>query len=287
MGPTTPDVAVTSVTTVYNGAGHLAAAIGSLRDQTLDDIQIVVVVDGSGDDSEAVARAQAAEDPRVEVIAMPRIGRSAALNVGVAAARAPFVAILDADDLAHPRRLEIQRSWLADQGDRVAGVGADVVAFRGPAGPLPPVTAEPPYVAVEVTSHLRRHNPIAHSAVLLRRAALEHVGGYDTARTRQVDYDLYIRLAAAGYRLHALDLPLAALRTHAGQNYLAGKQLRYRASSLAMQATALRHVEGDRSDLLYLPARAGYLLARTAAPRLFEGWSGTTRRVAELTDADG
>lgn len=255
----------TSITTVYDGEDFLAEAIASLRAQTLEDLQIIVVVDGATDGSEKLAREQAAEDPRVEVVVMPRIGRSAALNVGLARVRSPFVAILDADDLAHPRRLELQHAWLAASPPSVGLVGSAEVRFHGSTGLLPAL-ADGATASPDVTAALRRHNPLAHSSVLFRTSALEAVGGYDPSRVRQVDYDIYVRLAAAGYRIHRMDQRLIGLRTHPGQNYLAGRQGRYRLSSLGVQRSALRHVEGPPIDVAYFVARAGLQLARSVLP---------------------
>lgn len=259
---------VSTVTTVFNGEAYLADAIDSLREQTVGDVQIIVVSDGSTDASAEVAFDKAREDPRVEVVDMPRLGRSAALNVGLRRARAPYVAILDADDLSHPRRLELQTGWLADQPETVGAVGSQVVLFEGPSGALPAL-GDGPVGAPEVTALLRRYNPLVHSSMVFRASALEAVGGYDEGLARQVDYDIYIRLAAAGMSIHRLEPILAAMRIHENQNFLAGGQLRYRLSTIGVQARALREVEGPAIDHAYFAARIGFQAVRSLLPDSF------------------
>jgi succinoglycan biosynthesis protein ExoO len=91
-----------------NAAAFIDAAIASARDQSLADLEIIVVDDGSSDDTAAIARDHAAQDVRVRLVEGPRRGLSAVRNASLDAARGRFAAILDSDDVLHPRHLE----WL-------------------------------------------------------------------------------------------------------------------------------------------------------------------------------
>ena len=259
-----PAASVAVVTTVFDGERHLGECLESALAQSLAAIDVVVVLDGCTDGSGAIARELGERIPHHG--AGPAPGRPhAALNIGIAASDAPYVAVLDADDVAHPQRCEIQSAWL-DRAPGSAGlVGSAALAFSGPTPPLPEVRPQD-VTARDVGGRLRRHNPLGHSSVMVRRTALAAVGGYDVRRPSQVDYDLYVRLVAAGFSVHALDAPLVALRSHAGQSYLAGPSLGYELSSLRVQARALRVVPGPRADARYLPARAGRFALRRLRP---------------------
>jgi glycosyltransferase involved in cell wall biosynthesis len=98
---------VSVVIAVKNGADHIAAAVRSVLDQTLHDLELVIVDDASSDGTANVAHAAADGDARVCVVSLPRnLGPSGARNVGFARTRGRWIAILDADDTYLPERLE-------------------------------------------------------------------------------------------------------------------------------------------------------------------------------------
>jgi succinoglycan biosynthesis protein ExoO len=102
-----------------NAAAFIDAAILSVREQSLSDLEVVVLDDGSIDDTAAIARDHAAQDARVRLVEGSGRGLSAVRNASLDAARGRFAAILDSDDVLHPRHLE----WL------VAGrAGAQICA---------------------------------------------------------------------------------------------------------------------------------------------------------------
>src|SRR5687768_486166 len=112
---------------VYNGERFLREAVESVLGQTLVDIELVVVDDGSTDATAEILDEYAAADSRVVVETWANAGRAAARNRGFQLARGPLVAVLDADDVARPERLEVQQRFLEAHG-RVGGVGG-AVAF--------------------------------------------------------------------------------------------------------------------------------------------------------------
>jgi glycosyltransferase involved in cell wall biosynthesis len=98
---------VSVVIPLYNSAATLRRAVASALAQSLRDIEVLIVDDGSRDDSLSLAQQLAAEDPRVRVIALPENrGKPHAMNVAFAAARGTWTAVLDADDWYAPERLE-------------------------------------------------------------------------------------------------------------------------------------------------------------------------------------
>lgn len=189
----------------YNNAGTLERAARSMLDQSLSELELLIVDDGSVDETAAVAGRLAAEDLRVRVLTMPRnVGIARSLNAGIRSASAPVIAVLDADDWAEPGRLERQLELLeSDRG--IAVVGSRMREVDDEGRELAPRTR---FAAGELNDVLMRFNPIPNSsAVFLRDAALA-VGGYDPRYRWATEYDLWLRLAER-HRIVALDEALA------------------------------------------------------------------------------
>ncbi|MBO8140705.1 MAG: glycosyltransferase [Firmicutes bacterium] len=194
---------VSAVMPVYNGLPYLARAVESLRRQRGVELEIVCVDDGSTDGSrEWLARAAAA-DPRVRVVLCPHNGIVAALNAGLAAARYPLIARMDADDVAHPDRLRLQAALL--EGDRSLGVvGTQVRSF--PDRAVSPAfrnyeawnncLTDPDRIGREIFIE----SPIVHPSAMYRRDEALELGGYRALPWAE-DYDLWLRYHQAGYRL--------------------------------------------------------------------------------------
>jgi glycosyltransferase involved in cell wall biosynthesis len=134
----TPRVSV--IMPVYNMAGSLPDAIRSVREQTLRDIEIILVNDGSTDDSPVICAKAAAEDPRVKVISGPNEGLSAALNKGLDAARGEWIGFCDADDRAHP---ELCQTLLDLAVRECADLPSVALRMVSPDGETPGVTDFP------------------------------------------------------------------------------------------------------------------------------------------------
>lgn len=193
--------AVSVVLPFFNAAGTLSAAVASIRGQTFGDWELILFDDGSQDGSAEVARACAADDRRIRVVASGHVGIVEALRRGCAEARGEFIARMDADDVAAPTRLERQLALMrADPevalcGTQVEMVGPDVGSGRRryEAWVNGLVTHE------AMVRELFVECPVPHPTFLMRRAAFEQVGGYQD-RGWAEDYDLCMRLFAAGLR---------------------------------------------------------------------------------------
>lgn len=189
---------------VRDAVATLPACLASLARQTLGDHEVVAVDDGSTDGSGDLLDEAARRDPRLRVVhTLPR-GLVAALNLGLAAARAPLLARMDADDEAHPQRLARQ----AERLERELGLGVLGCRVRvtGPAG-----RGMRRYVAWSnalvdhdaIVRDLFVESPLVHPSVMLRTAPLCALGGYRDGDGPE-DYDLWLRAAAAGWRFAKL-----------------------------------------------------------------------------------
>ncbi|KYO49284.1 hypothetical protein AUP44_17935 [Tistrella mobilis] len=119
-----PPPLVSVVMAVYDGAAFVAEAIASVLAQTHRHLELIVVDDGSTDDTVAVVRSHAARDPRIRLLCRLHQGHAGALNAGIAAAQGSFIARIDHDDLWHPQRLELQLNWMERHGIDICGAWA-------------------------------------------------------------------------------------------------------------------------------------------------------------------
>ena len=212
---------------VHDAEPYLEACLDSLSRQSLRDFEVVAVDDGSGDGSGDRLAAWAARDPRIRVISQPPAGLISALNLGLAACRSPVVVRMDGDDVCHPRRLEAQVATLAGQ----PGVGVVSCLVRH----YPRAGVGEGFVRYEEwLNSLRSHeemarerfieSPVAHPSAAVRRELLLAAGGYHDVGWPE-DYDLWLRLFAAGVRFAKVERPLYFWREH--PNRLTRQDLRY------------------------------------------------------------
>jgi glycosyltransferase involved in cell wall biosynthesis len=195
----------TIVIPAYNAASTIGPAIRSVFAQTRDDFQLVVVDDGSRDETAERIRPFEA-DPRLEVVRQPNRGLAAARNTAIGRARGRLVSMLDSDDLWLPTYLEVMAealdgdpeagfaytdAWLLDDGRRRIQ-RASAMAYQDPPDPPP---AEPRAFLEE----LIQRNFVFTSATV-RRSVLEEVGGYRESLAASEDYELWLRIVARGYR---------------------------------------------------------------------------------------
>jgi hypothetical protein len=203
---------VSVVMPVFNGETYLADAVESVLRQTLHEVELVAVDDGSWDGSRAILQAFERADPRVRLVVNDQnLGVSGARNRGWRAARAPYIACLDADDIALPHRLSGQVAFL-DAHPSVAAVGGAAITMDR-AGRTISVRRYPRSPRA-IRATLLRHNCLAHSAVTMRRSALEAVGGYRFPCVE--DYDLWLRLSER-FELANLAEPVLLHRLHLTQ----------------------------------------------------------------------
>ncbi len=161
---------------VWNGAPQVGEAVQSVLSQTAADLELIVIDDGSSDATPAILRSF--RDPRLRIIRRARGGLTSALNAGLALARAPLLARLDADDIALPRRFEQQLEYL----ERHPEVGLLGTAARETdAAGQEVAIVRPPTDDALIRRALIRRNPFVHSSIVMRRVAVVQAGGYDEA----------------------------------------------------------------------------------------------------------
>jgi len=209
------------VIAAFNAAGTIASAVGSALSQTQRDIEVVVVDDGSSDGTASIVAA--INDPRVRLVSQVNRGLAAARNAGVAVACGSYVAILDSDDLLLPRYLELVGRAL-DEAGRPGFAYTDAYAFDASSGLVRQRTAmalmrpprPPPSDPDRFLLELLKRN-FVYVSIGLPRGVLDAVGGYDESRFAAEDYELCLRILAAGYDPIWIPGQHALYRIHPGQ----------------------------------------------------------------------
>lgn len=274
----TPLVSV--VLPARDAATCIARAVRGVLAQDLADWELLVVDDGSADATAARAERAAAGDPRVRLLRTGRRGLVAALAAGLAAARGPLVARMDADDELAPDRLSAQAALLAARPD--IGVAGCLVAFGGD-----PAAARGYALHVEWLNALREpdeiaanrfvESPLAHPSVMFRRELARRHGGYADGPWPE-DYELWLRWMDAGVR--CAKVPRVLLTWHDPPGRLSRTDPRYSVEAFyACKCRWLaRALPPDRPVWLWGAGRV--------TRRRFAALEGPGRRFAGFVDVD-
>jgi glycosyltransferase involved in cell wall biosynthesis len=188
-------VSVSLVIAAFNHGRVLAEALDSALAQTLKGLEIVVVDDGSTDDTPAVLARYAG---KVRVVRQPNRGLAAARNTGLATARGRYVSFLDADDVLMPTKLAEQQALL-ERAPTVGWTYCDVLIETVATGAQMRASERFGYGARMLDgwlfAELIRGNFIPAIAPLIRRGVLDAAGGFDEQLTALEDWDLWLRLS--------------------------------------------------------------------------------------------
>lgn len=220
---------------VYNCDTYLRSALQSVLSQTFSRFELIAVDDGSTDDSLEILHEVARGDARVRIISRPNTGIVGALNDALEAAQCDLLARMDGDDLCMAQRLEKQVEYLDAHPECVA-LGTRVQMIDPEGALLRLWSMETTHDAIDA-DHLRgRGGAITHPAVMMRREAVDRVGGYRQKCNLAEDLDLFLRLAEVG-RLANLPDVLLHYRMHLSSTG-ATKREKQRAAAAAALADA-------------------------------------------------
>lgn len=223
---------ISVVTTVYNGEKFVEACFETVNNQRFREFDWILIDDGSTDLTAQAIESNIQRYPglRTRFFRTGKIGRGAALNFGISQAAFDWIAVLDIDDLWHPRKLEIQ-ARVAKSGNcrllctntmvRSSNIAPEFEDLRPDHIPTSEIT---------LAMLLVRSN-FAHSSVLARRQVLN----YDANRSSQFDLELWLRLLrTSAFRIVRIEMPLTVHVIHEGQNYESGN-LQYGLRSIRLR----------------------------------------------------
>lgn len=285
---------VSVVIASYNMGQFVAGAVASALAQTYPVLEVIVLDDGSTDDTKEVMR-DLCMDSRVKFCSLPHGGRSKASNEGIRQSAGEFVAFLDADDLWTKDKLEKQMP-LFDKADNVGLVYAGVACIDevGEAIDAPPRVQ----FTGSVTKQLFKRNFIPASSVVVRKTCLDEMGGFDEELSMGMDHDLWLRLSTK-YHFEALDDTVYLWRKWGGQlsdnhhgRYRNGIKILAKferqfpnllAKSVINEAWAYTHTEKGhalaRKEKRRMAALKEYLTALSYKPDYLVAWKAVAKLV--------
>lgn len=198
-------VLVSVIMPVYNMAGFVEDAIDSILQQLFSDLELIVIDDASNDGTDTVL--QSYKDRQIVFVRNSHnIGNYPSRNRGMQLAQGKYIAVMDADDIAMPDRLEKQVAYLEEHSD-VLAVGSGCITLPG--GILRNGISS--YREIQLA--LLSNNCFVHSSLMIRRDILLKLNGYNERYFYSADYDLVCRLAAIG-KIENLIEPLVEYRYH-------------------------------------------------------------------------
>jgi glycosyltransferase involved in cell wall biosynthesis len=239
----------------YNSAAHLREAVDSILHQTWSDFELIIINDGSTDDTEAIVQSYA--DPRIRYLRNPgNLQIVQTLNRGLDLAQGEFIARMDADDISLPERLEQQLNYL-NRHPSVAVCGSWVQLFGHSEATYGEQIYPEDGEAIKVK--MLFHCALAHPAIMARRSFFANLR-YDPAFNKAEDYALWTS-ASGDFRFANLQQVLLRYRTHAAQTANRYGNLQEERTQLALR----RHLE--RVTTLEEPHWEGFLHFRSGQAR--------------------
>nr|WP_272878875.1 glycosyltransferase family 2 protein [Rothia nasimurium] len=198
---------VTVAMSTFNRADLIGETIQSVLMQTMQDFELVIVDDGSTDNTKEII--DSFNDPRIRYIYQENAGISAARNHIIRESKGLFTAVIDSDDLIHPRRLEWQLQALSQGLDGTVGA---FINFDNSTG------AHKLFYSLNPTQNQLSHNRSTpgHGTWLVRTSILKAIN-YDETITSGVDHNIFLRLIRSGAKFQHIGKPVLLRRIHDGQ----------------------------------------------------------------------
>jgi glycosyltransferase involved in cell wall biosynthesis len=256
---------VSVVVPTFNYGRYVTQAVESVLSQTYLHFEVIVVDDGSTDDTRERLEPYRG---RIHYVYQKNGGISSARNTGIEASRGRLIALLDSDDLWHPRKLEIQVDYLR-QHPEIALLGSTAIKDMQFGWPAPAQVNENTGKAIAL-SELVIRSYFAPSSIIIRRECFQKVGLFDTSLRAVEDRDMWIRVASR-YLVANLQMPLIYYRLHDGNMSLEAARMEvYESKVLRKVFTEIQPLR--RSFLLrqkafsYAKFSAAFMYGASGAP---------------------
>lgn len=232
MAETKPLISV--IMSVYNGEKYLSEAIRSILNQSYENIEFVIINDGSTDNSEKIVSGFI--DSRIRYEKRPNSGLAASLNYAVKMSTGKLIARMDSDDIAYPERICVQCEYLMSHADCVLiGSNADIIDEEG--NYL--YTSKLPSSHTELSLLLKNASPFFHSSVVYKKEIFNMCGGYyEPIRQHVEDFILWNKFINYG-KMYNTEKPLIKYRLTPG-----GLSNRNKRTTNRMISTAKDIIEG-------------------------------------------
>src|SRR5699024_10049883 len=216
---------------------------------TYSNLEIIIVDDGSKDNTKSIIKEYSENDSRIKPYYSSGMGRSQALNKAIKLASGKYIANIDADDLFHPQKTEIQMKFFEKNPD-IFLISTDFEVVYGNDSLNWNLVSKENIKPVEVTKSILIKNTIIHSSVMINKEKLNEIGNYNENQLTQVDYELWLRAFNTGNKMVILDEKLVAKRIHESQSYENKKRFLYTFNSMKLQ---LKYIFKNLRYFYYLP----------------------------------
>ena len=189
---------VSVVMSVFNAEEHVSEAIESILNQTFNDLELIIVNDGSEDSTADILEKYGKNDKRIKIITQENKGLTKSLNIGINNSSGKYIARQDADDISYPERIEVQvKAFENDSSLILLGTRA-IINIKGF------MYESPLHTDTEITNKIKKYNIFVHSSVMFRRSEFMKIGMYNELYKTAQDYEAWMRLSALG-KLSILD----------------------------------------------------------------------------------
>ena len=183
---------------VHNGQKYLLEAINSILNQTERDFEFIIINDGSTDLTGSLLQEIEKKEKRITIInGKEKQGLTIALNIGIAHAKGKYIARMDADDMALPERFSKQLEFLENNPEFVI-VGCCTLLIDPEGLPICLFSQKTSHKEIDADHMAGKGGAICHPASMIRKNALEKIGGYRQTMKNAEDLDLFLRLAEIG-----------------------------------------------------------------------------------------
>lgn len=239
---------VSVICTVKNGETTISETIESVLSQTFQNIELIIIDDGSTDRTKNILESYKSLDDRVKPYYSGGIGRSPALNKAIQLSMGDFIANIDADDLMHPRKIELQVKAFKKKHDYFL-IATESLLIYDDNIPLWDNDINNEVVA-DVNQNILIRNTISHPSVMMNKDLLISLGGYNESRQNMVDYELWLRAFSNNHKMGIINEKLTAKRIHSNQSFENKKRLGYTISAMKLQ---LSYILKNLKYFYYLP----------------------------------
>lgn len=237
MSKSNPKVSV--ISTVKNGEKTLAMMLESVVNQTYENVELVVVDDGSTDTTLDILNKFKDKYSTIKIIETDGIGRVPALNMAIQESAGEYIVNLDADDLIHPQKIQIQMNEMLNHSDYFLLATDSIIVKDLNTNEWNKLDTQKPEIT-DVTDRILIRNTINHSSVFMNKQTLNLLGGYSTHQKSQVDYELWMRAFVNDLKMGIINLPLTAKRIHSNQSFENKKRFQYTYRSMILQQKYIR-----------------------------------------------
>ncbi|MEB3216565.1 MAG: glycosyltransferase family A protein [Nostocales cyanobacterium 94392] len=204
----------TVVMPAYNAAAYLAQTIESVLSQTFTDFQLVIIDDGSTDNTAVIAEHYQQKDKRVKLLIQSNQGVSATRNQGIESSSSQYIAFIDADDKWFPEKLALHHEHLEKNPD--LGVSYAKVEFLTPEGKHTRKIAKGRLTELQPQHFLYDNPTMTASNLVVRRQVFQEIGYFDCNMNYSEDLDFLFRVACSHWKIEGIDHVLLGYRTTQG-----------------------------------------------------------------------